>query len=204
MLPSGHIAAGVLVGALRGRRSERRLGVVMTGAVVSTCLPDVDVMVPGLLHHLGVSHCLRSGEHHSWISHTPLFWGLLVTGARRLALRSTSPPWAPEAASLLAIGAGVHLAQDTVANTVALLWPLRRREYGLGLDHLGGVTDHLEYMRRYPSSPAGKLEGALILAAAFISWRHLDHARRGRRLGGAAQVETWTKRCGVGGDQLIG
>ena len=73
----------------------------------------------------------------------------------------------------MAIGVTVHLVQDSVANTVALLWPLRRREYGLGLDRLGGVTDHVDYMRRYPSSPAGKLEGALVLAAVSVSWRRL-------------------------------
>jgi hypothetical protein len=177
MLPSGHIAAGVLLGAQRSRRSERPPSVVITGGVVSTCLPDVDLMIPVLLDLLGVSHRLSSGEHHSWASHTPLFWGLAAVGARRIALRSSSPAWAPEAASLLATGVAVHLVQDSVANTVALLWPLRRREYGLGLDHLGGETNHVAYMRRYPSSPAGKLEGALVLAAAAVAWRHLTQAR---------------------------
>ena len=69
---------------------------------------------------------------------------------------------------MLAFGVAVHLVQDSVANTVALLWPLRRREYGLGLDRLGGVTDHVDYMRRYPPSPAGKIEAALVLAAAYV------------------------------------
>lgn len=178
MLPSGHIAAGVLLGAQRSRRSERHPGVVVVGGIVSTCLPDVDLLIPVLLDRIGVSHRLRSGEHHSWPSHTPLFWGLLATGARRVARRSRSPGWAPEAANVLAVGVAVHLVQDSLANTVALLWPLRRRQYGLGLDHLGGVTDHIEYMRRYPSSPAGKLEGALVLAAVFVAWRHLVRARR--------------------------
>jgi hypothetical protein len=59
----------------------------------------------------------------------------------------------------------VHLIQDTTANTVSLLWPLRRRAYGLGLDRLPGVTDHIEYIRRYPASPAGWIEGALVAAA---------------------------------------
>jgi hypothetical protein len=74
---------------------------------------------------------------------------------------------------MLTIGVALHLLQDSLANTVALLWPLRRREYGLGLDHLAGVTDHVEYARRYPSSPAGKLEAALMLAALVVCERRL-------------------------------
>jgi hypothetical protein len=150
---------------------------VITGAVVSTCLPDTDLFLPGLLDRLGVEHRLSSGRHHSWASHTPLFWGLVAAGARRVARRHSSPAWAPEAANLLTLGVAVHLVQDSVANTVALLWPFRRREYGLGLDHLPGVTDHLEYTRRYPSSTAGKIEGALLLAAAWTAWRHFAAAR---------------------------
>jgi hypothetical protein len=173
MLPSGHIAAGVLLGAQRTRRSQRHPGATVAGAVVSACLPDLDLMIPFLLDRLGVKHRLRSGEHHSWPSHTPLFWGLVATGAHSIARRSSSPAWAPEAAKTLAVGVTLHLVQDSFANTVALLWPLRGREYGLGLDHLGGVTDHWKYVRQYPSSPAGKLEGALVLAAVFVSWRHL-------------------------------
>jgi hypothetical protein len=180
MLPSGHIAAGVLLGARRSRRSERRPGVVIAGAVVATCLPDLDLMIPTLLDRIGMSHRLRSGEHHRWASHTPLFWGVVIGSARRIARGPSSPEWGPEAVNLLAVGVTVHLVQDSVANTVALLWPLRRREYGLGLDHLGGETDHLEYVRRYSASPAGKLEGALVLAAVCVSW-HRVRGRASRR-----------------------
>jgi hypothetical protein len=178
MLPSGHIAAGLLLGAQRSRRSDRHPGVVITAGIVSACLPDVDLVIPTLLDRVGVEHRLCSGEHHSWATHTPLFWGFVVASARRIALRSSSPAWAPEAVNLLAVGVAVHLLQDSLANTVALLWPLRRREYGLGLDHLAGETNHVEYMRRYPSSPAGKLEGALVLAAVAVCRRHLIKARR--------------------------
>jgi hypothetical protein len=171
------MAAGVLLGAQRSRRRESHRGAVITGAVISTCLPDVDLLLPGLLDRLGVEHGLDSGEHHSWASHTPLFWALAAVGARRVARRPSSPACAPEAANLLTLGVAVHLVQDSVANTVALLWPLRRRQYGLGLDHLPGVTDHLEYTRRYPSSTAGKIEGALLLAAAWTMWRHFAPAR---------------------------
>jgi LexA-binding, inner membrane-associated putative hydrolase len=173
MLPSGHIAAGVLLGARHSRRSAWRPNVVVAGAVVGTCLPDVDLVVPTVLDKLGVEHHLCSGRHHSWVTHTPLFWGSVVMGACRLAGRPGAPTWAPEAAQLLAAAVAVHLVQDSVANTVALLWPLRRREYGLGLDHLAGETDHVAYMRRYPSSPAGKLEGLLVLAAVAVGWRTL-------------------------------
>jgi hypothetical protein len=178
MLPSGHIAAGVLLGAQRGRRREGHRGVVMAAGVLSTCLPDLDLFLPGILDRLGVEHRLSSGEHHSWASHTPLFWALVAVSARRVARRSSAPGWAPEAASLVAAGVAVHLVQDSVANTVALLWPFRRRQYGLGLDDLGGVTDHLEDMRRYPFSAAGKIEGGLVVAAGFTAWRHLVRTRR--------------------------
>jgi hypothetical protein len=103
-------------------------------------------------------------------------------GTRSLSQRSWAPAWSPEAAHLLAVGVWLHLLQDSVANTVALLWPLRRREYGLGLDHLAGETDHVAYMRRYPSSPAGKLEGLLVAAAVAVGWRRLlKHRARLRR-----------------------
>jgi SAM-dependent methyltransferase len=181
MLPSGHIAAGILLGAHCSRRSEWRPAVVVAGAVVGTCLPDIDLLIPSVLDDLAVEHDLCSGRHHSWITHTPLFWGSIVIGVRRLARRSWAPAWAPEAAQLLAVGVAVHLLQDSLANTVALLWPLRRREYGLGLDHLAGETDHVAYMRRYPSSPAGKLEGLLVLAAVAVGGRGLFSDARRRR-----------------------
>jgi hypothetical protein len=177
MLPSGHIAAGVLLGAGWSRRTGKHPGVVIAGAVAGTCLPDADLLAPRLLRRLGVEHGLRSGQHHSWATHTPMFWGVIALSARRLARRSSFPGSAQEAATLLAAGVAVHLVQDSVANTVALLWPLRRREYGLGLDRLPRVTDHVEYTRRYPSSPAGRLEGALVLAAVVVGWRELVKAR---------------------------
>ncbi len=113
-----------------------------------------------------------------------LFWGAVGAGTRWLARRGGAPRWAPEAASVLAAGAAVHLLLDTVANTVALLWPIRRREYGLGLDHLAGVTDHAEYVRRYPASPAGRLELALVIAAigacAAVAAKRHELAANGR------------------------
>jgi hypothetical protein len=88
---------------------------------------------------------------------------------------------------MLALGVGLHITQDSLANTVSLLWPLRRREYGLGLDRLGDVTDHGEYVRRYPASPAGKLEAALMLAALAAGGMRLSGHRRAKakpKLGG--------------------
>jgi membrane-bound metal-dependent hydrolase YbcI (DUF457 family) len=190
MLPSGHIAAGILLGAHRRRRTEWRPDVVVAGAVVGTCLPDIDLVIPTVLDHLGVEHHLCSGRHHSWITHTPLFWGSIVMGARALCRRPGTPAWSSEAAQLLAVGVWLHLLQDSVANTVALLWPLRRREYGLGLDHLAGETDHMAYLRRYPSSPAGKLEGLLVVAAVAVGWRRRRErrARLRRRVGSASVI----------------
>lgn len=154
-----------------------RRGLILAGAVVSACLPDADLAIPAALDALGVDHRLQTGEHHSWMTHTPLFWGAVCGAARRGSRASCAPDWAPEASRLLSAGVSLHLATDATANTVALLWPLRRREYGLGLDRLPGVTDHLEYTRRYPGSPAGRLEGTLILAAAVCGGARL---RRGR------------------------
>jgi LexA-binding, inner membrane-associated putative hydrolase len=165
MLPPGHIAGGALLGAWRSRRSPRRPTIVIAASIGAALLPDVDLLLPSLLDRIGVEHRLNSGTHHRWMTHTPLFWSAVGAGARRLARRPSAPCWAPEAASVLAAGAAVHLLLDTVANTVALLWPIRRREYGLALDHLADVTDHAEYVRRYPASPAGKLELALAVAA---------------------------------------
>jgi hypothetical protein len=147
--------------------------VVVAAAVVGTCLPDVDLAIPTALDHLGIEHHLCSGRHHSWVTHTPLFWIFTVIGSRTLVRRPGAPAWAAEAGQLLAVGVALHLLQDSVANTVALLWPLRRREYGLGLDHLAGETDHMAYIRRYPSSPAGKLEGLLVLGAVTVVGRSL-------------------------------
>jgi membrane-bound metal-dependent hydrolase YbcI (DUF457 family) len=173
MLPSGHIAGGALLGGLHSARSARHPAVVIAGGVTAGCLPDLDLLIPSVLDRLGIQHRLDSGRHHSWVTHTPLFWGLATAGIRRLARRAPAPRWRPEAAQMLTIGVALHLLQDSLANTVALLWPLRRREYGLGLDHLAGVTDHVEYARRYPSSPAGKLEAALMLAALVVCERRL-------------------------------
>jgi membrane-bound metal-dependent hydrolase YbcI (DUF457 family) len=181
MLPSGHIAAGILLGAHRSRRSEWRPEAIVAGAVVGTCLPDIDLVIPKVLDSLGVEHRLCSGRHHSWMTHTPVFWGFTMMGVRSLVERPRTPAWAPEAAQLLAVGVALHLLQDSVANTVALLWPLRRREYGLGLDHLAGETDHVAYMRRYPSSPAGKLEALLVLAAIAVGARGVIGASRAHR-----------------------
>jgi LexA-binding, inner membrane-associated putative hydrolase len=168
--------------------------VVVAAAVVGTCLPDIDVMIPVVLDRLGVEHTLCSGRHHSWMTHTPLFWGSVAIGARRLAERSWAPAWAPETAQLLTIGVALHLLQDSVANTVALLWPVRRREYGLSLDHLSGETDHVAYIRRYPSSPAGKLEGLLVLAAVAVGWRRLVKAHRRPSCGARARARVTRSR----------
>jgi hypothetical protein len=178
LLPTGHIAAGALIGVLRSRRSNLAPAAVIGGSVISTCLPDADFAIPKVLDRVGVEHRLCTGRHHSWATHTPLFWGLVLGGARRVARRAHSPAWAGEAADILTVGVSVHLVQDSVANTVALLWPLRRREYGLGLDRQAGETDHVEYMRRYPASPAGKLEAALVLAAVAAGGWHLLQRRR--------------------------
>lgn len=137
--------------------------------MLAASVPDLDLLLPTVLDRLGVDHHLNSGVHHRWMTHTPLFWGLALAGVRRLSRHPNAPRWAPEAAWLLSAGVPLHLLQDAVANTVALLWPLRRREYGLGLDRLAGLDDHREYVRRYPSSPAGRLEVALLIAAAGSS-----------------------------------
>jgi hypothetical protein len=159
MLPSGHIASGVLLGLRRNRHvSARRRGWIVAGAVVSACLPDADLAVPFVLDRLGVRHRLNSGRHHSWMTHTPLFWATVAVAARRLRPGPV--------AELLTTGPALHLLLDATANTVALLWPLRRREYGLGLDRMPGVDDHLRYVRRYPATPAGRLEAGIIALAA--------------------------------------
>lgn len=167
MLPTGHIASGVLLGLRRSRHASRRSRrLVMAGAVAAACLPDADLALPGVLDRLGVHHRLNSGRHHSWMTHTPAFW-IGVNGAlRRLSRSPAAPAWAPDAAHLLMLGTTIHLAADATANTVALLWPLHHREYGLGLDRMPGVDDHLDYVRRYPATPAGWFEGILIALAA--------------------------------------
>jgi membrane-bound metal-dependent hydrolase YbcI (DUF457 family) len=172
MLPSGHLAGGALLGAWRSRRSAGHPAWAIAGGMVAASVPDLDLLLPSVLDRLGIEHGLNSGVHHRWVTHTPLFWGLVVTGAVRLSRRRRAPAWAAGAADTLVAGVGVHLLQDSLANKVALLWPLRRREYGLGLDRLAGVSDHAEYIRRYPSSPAGRLEAGLLLAAlASCGWR---------------------------------
>jgi hypothetical protein len=159
----------MLLGAWRSRRSREHPGFLIAGGVAAATLPDLDLVIPSLLDRFGIEHRLNSGTHHSWVTHTPLFWGLVAAAARRLAGLRFAPAWGPEAANTLALGAAVHLLQDSLANTVALFWPLRRREYGFGLDRLAGVTDHREYVRRYPSSPAGKAELGLLFAALLYS-----------------------------------
>ena len=171
-----------MLGAWWSRRSARHPARLMAGGMLATSAPDLDLLIPSVLDRLGIDHDLNTGVHHRWVTHTPLFWGLTVVGARRLSRRRRAPEWARGAADMLAAGVGVHLLQDSLANTVALLWPLRRREYGLGLDRLSGVDDHLEYIRRYPSSPAGKLEAGLLLAAGVsCAWRLAQRGNDARR-----------------------
>ncbi len=169
MLPTGHLAGGALLGAWRSRRSDRNPVWPIAAGMGVAVVPDADLMIPKLLDGIGIRHRLNSGVHHRWATHTPLFWALALSGLHRVAAASEhAPDWAPEAVDLLALGVAVHIAQDSVANTVSLLWPLRRDQYGLGLDRMPEVTDHLEYLQRYPSSPAGKLEAALVLAALAV------------------------------------
>lgn len=169
MLPSGHIASGVLLGLRHGRQfSAGPRRAIRAGAVLCACLPDADLALPLLLDRLGVGHRLNSGRHHSWVTHTPVFWGGVALAARRLRPRP--------AAELLAAGPAVHVLLDAIANTVALLWPLRRREYGLSLDRMPDVDDHLVYIRRYPTTPAGRLEGVLIALAALVALRQRPSA----------------------------
>jgi LexA-binding, inner membrane-associated putative hydrolase len=175
MLPSGHIAAGALIGA-RHARASKHPAATIAAAIAAAIVPDLDVVIPKMLDKLGVRHRLESGRHHSWVTHTPLFWAGVLSGARRMSAHADAPAWAPAAVRLLTETIVVHLVQDSVANTVALLWPIRRREYGLGLDRLGGVTDHREYIRRYPASPAGKIEVALMLAALIACRRTFSRA----------------------------
>lgn len=170
MLPTGHIATGALLGAWRSRGRGQAPAPAIAAGIAVAVLPDADILLPTVLDRLGVDHRLNSGVHHRWVTHTPLFWGLVALSARRLARRPQAPSWAPDAAKMLAIGVALHLAEDATANTVSLLWPLRRREYGLSLDRMPDVTDHGDYIRRYPFSPAGLLEAALI-AWAFLACR---------------------------------
>jgi hypothetical protein len=179
MLPTGHIATGLLLGLRRSRhRHGPGAGALLAGAAACSILPDADLALPALLDRLGLEHRLESGRHHSWMTHTPLFWGLVCRLAWRASRHPGSPGWSPEAARLLSAGVGLHLIGDATANTVSLLWPLRRREYGLGLDGMPEVTDHLEYTRRYPTSPAGRLEAVLVLAAVICGLARLRACRR--------------------------
>ncbi len=181
MLPSGHLAGGALLGAWRSRTSARHPALVIAGGMLAASVPDLDLLIPALLDRLGVEHDLNADVHHGWVTHTPLFWGLMVAGAGRLSRRRRAPAWAAGAADMLAVGVGLHLLQDALANTVALLWPVRRREYGLGLDGLAGVGSRGEYIRRYPSSPAGRVEAGLLVAAlAACGWRLVQRGDQGR------------------------
>jgi membrane-bound metal-dependent hydrolase YbcI (DUF457 family) len=179
MLPPGHIASGALLGIWYGRGGRRRLALTIAGGVAATVLPDLDVLIPRALDRLRIRHELHSGVHHRWFTHTPLFWGSIALSARRAARGPGAADWARQATDLLAFGAAIHITEDAIANTVALLWPLRRREYGLGLDRMPDVTNHTEYIRRYPRSPAGWLEGALVAAAAVSCWRRVSRFATG-------------------------
>ena len=53
--------------------------------MLAASIPDLDLLIPALLDRLGVEHELNTGVHHRWVTHTPLFWGLVLAEARRLA-----------------------------------------------------------------------------------------------------------------------
>ena len=164
MLPSGHIAAGILLGAHRTRRSGWRQ--TRSSPARSSGPPSrtSTSSIPTVLDNLGVEHQLCSGRHHSWMTHTPLFWGSVLIGVRSLVERSWAPAWAPEAAQLLAVGVALHPLRDFVANTVALLWPLRGVSMGLALtiwprDRPRGVHAPLSVVARGQARGAARARG---------------------------------------------
>ena len=94
--------------------------------MLAASIPDLDLLIAALLDRLGVEHELNTGVHHRWVTHTPLFWGLVLAEARRLSRRRGAPGWAPGAVELLRSAANPYALATTLLDRGLLLVDLGR------------------------------------------------------------------------------
>jgi LexA-binding, inner membrane-associated putative hydrolase len=174
MRPYGHLAGGVLLGALLAR-GEDRLHPALTVAFTSLAanVPDLDIAYPIIADHYGIDHDIDSPKHHSWVTHTPVFWLAVLTAATQISKHPKMPLRIRALVRLLRWAVALHLAQDATANSVSLAYPLKKKEYGLRLDGIG-TEDHADYLEMYKGTKAWYVEQVLAILAAvaiYHLWR---------------------------------
>lgn len=162
MRPYGHLAGGALLGALLAERTDLHPALVVVGTALAANLPDLDIAGPIACDILDIDHGINSQAHHSWVTHTPAFWFAVLSAATVASQnRSVRVRFLVKA---LRHAIALHLAQDTVANSLSLGWPFVKKEYGLKLDGIGQM-DHAEYLKAYKSSKAWYVEQAIAALA---------------------------------------
>src|SRR5262245_22289555 len=118
-----HLPAGYLLSKLVVKRDTVHKGAPLSVALVCSILPDVDLAYFYLVDQ-------RRHAHHSYITHTPIFW-LVIAGLLSLALIAMR-----KRAWLVFVGIGLlslllHLVMDTVAADIRWFYPFSDRSFNL-------------------------------------------------------------------------
>ena len=118
-LPAGYLATRALIRTSRFSRTSNRRWLWVVG-LVGSVLPDIDLfwfyLVDGRMHH-----------HHSYWTHLPAFWFLLLSICW-LLLRGRV--WR-EMLVVFGVGVFLHLVLDTMAGRIAWLCPFDCNGVGL-------------------------------------------------------------------------
>lgn len=154
----GHAPAGYLLSRWLSSRlrlgGPRRRAVLLTGILCSV-LPDLD-----LLYFYTVD--ARQHHHHTYWSHTPVFWGCAFAGLLPVALRyPLLRPFTAVAGSCVFL----HLVLDSISAKILWLYPLSDRSFGL----FEVPSVHSAWVLNFLTHWTFALELGLLLAAVICA-----------------------------------
>lgn len=160
-----HLAGGIIFGTIAAASLGAQgldAGAIIAAAGVGCVSPDFDIIV-----YFARKRKLRvesDFDHHDYITHTPLFY-LVLLGVAQLV--SQWQGWAPLMNQLVMIfflGALLHLFMDLFwAGGIMLCWPLTRKKYIVsGPESSGEVSQFTPYR----GMPADKVERVIEIGAA--------------------------------------
>lgn len=156
-LPIGYLITKVATGIWPGRMQSNRLFMVV--GLLGSIAPDFDMIYFHLVDN-------RQHHHHSYWSHIPLYW-LIVLVAMFLILQMTGKrTWLP----LLGVfGANVllHLVADTIVGDIWWLAPIVDQPYALFTVPALYQPWWLNFILHWSFA----LEVGLALGAAFLFWQ---------------------------------
>ncbi len=145
-LPAGYLLSQVL--RPWANRAER------CAIMVGSLLPDTDLIL----------FYFRDGQsihHHSYLSHQPAFWGMILCAGLMISLFNRRG----RMVGAVGVGALLHLILDTPLGAINWAWPLG--DLGGPLIHVPATQDHwiLSFLAHWTSA----IE-ALICLIALIIW----------------------------------